>query len=275
MEPFVSGERPVTKKAIKGQKVDEAKEVVAEVKPTEVAVTELEVNVTRQTLEETPPRALKLLRAIGMSLLIRAAMASRGYTEADHAEGWALLHAASGFSSARTADPTFDAGVRDAIAAIDASDEDLFRLVRASLQRRYPDQLAVLLDGVVAETGPAAVVAVKTFLVRLDALSASMFADDKAAVALLTSRGVTAEERARLHTLVQQAETAAAVPVVDTAANEALEGAHSEALARLRVWYEEWSEIARVAVKRRDLLILLGLAKRKPPKKKPAAPPAK
>ncbi len=43
--------------------------------------------------------------------------------------------------------------------------------------------------------------------------------------------------------------------------------AHSEAMMALRHWYEEWSEIARASISRRDYLILLGLAKRKSSKK--------
>ena len=38
-------------------------------------------------------------------------------------------------------------------------------------------------------------------------------------------------------------------------------------LGALWIWYQEWSEIARVEVKRRDRLIQLGLAQRKAPGK--------
>lgn len=38
----------------------------------------------------------------------------------------------------------------------------------------------------------------------------------------------------------------------------------------LRAWHEDWSEMAKVAVKRRDYLIRMGLAKRKSGKNKPA-----
>jgi len=48
--------------------------------------------------------------------------------------------------------------------------------------------------------------------------------------------------------------------------NEALE----EHVAALRAWYEEWSEIARATVTRRDYLIRLGLAKRKSNNEQPA-----
>ena len=38
-------------------------------------------------------------------------------------------------------------------------------------------------------------------------------------------------------------------------------------LTRLRAWFEEWSGVAKVAVKRRDYLIRMGLAARRSPAK--------
>jgi hypothetical protein len=46
-------------------------------------------------------------------------------------------------------------------------------------------------------------------------------------------------------------------------------------LVALRAWYEEWSEIARVAVTRRDQLIRLGLASRKLRQEDDESEPAK
>ena len=90
------------------------------------------------------------------------------------------------------------------------------------------------------------------------------------------ARGVDEEERKRLHALIKKAESTPVVVPVDDTAKAAADKKHLGALIALRVWYEEWSEMARAAVKRRDHLILLGLAKRKSPKGKKglAAPPA-
>jgi len=46
---------------------------------------------SRQILEELPPRALKFLSALSKSSTLHAALAARGYEEADHQEGWELL----------------------------------------------------------------------------------------------------------------------------------------------------------------------------------------
>jgi hypothetical protein len=43
------------------------------------------------------------------------------------------------------------------------------------------------------------------------------------------------------------------------------DAAFEAALVELRAWYDEWSEIARLIIKRRDLLIRLGLAERRSP----------
>jgi hypothetical protein len=45
-------------------------------------------------------------------------------------------------------------------------------------------------------------------------------------------------------------------------------------LMALRAWYEEWSSIARVVIKRRDYLIRMGLAKRRVLAVEPPAPPS-
>lgn len=93
---------------------------------------------------------------------------------------------------------------------------------------------------------------------------------DHAALQKLATRGIPPEERARLHELlaVVKAKPADGELAVDPAADAEAEPPeqHAAKLA-LRAWYVEWSEIAKAVIKRRDYLILLGLAKRKAPKK--------
>lgn len=228
--------------------------------------------VTQETLDETPVRMIKFLRAVGTVPAIRAALAARGYTPEEHAHGWTLLHTASGYVHD---DPELgvitDHGVSQAIATLDAWDEDGIRTVRAALIR-HPKQAAIVLAGIAPTHGAAAVVGVKTLLDRLDALEKSKAAADHAALKTIADRGVTSDERKRLRALIATAEKGTAMkpaPVADDGAA----AEHHTALVALRAWFEEWSEIARVAIKRHDRLIRLGLAKRKSPKK-PAPPPA-
>lgn len=235
--------------------------------------------VSRETLEETPARVLPFLRAIGTARPIRALMAARGYTADDHKQGWTLLHAVSGFIEGAPLE-TVDVKVRDAIAAIDAWDEDGFRVVRAALGRQHPAQAGFVLDGIGASVGPAAVVGVKKLLERLDALEngadrKASRKEDHAALATLAQRGIDAKERARLAGLVKAAESISDAPAEeDAAARVERDGAYVAGLIALRAWYEDWSEMARVAVKRRDYLIRMGLAKRKAPKKAKEGAPA-
>jgi len=230
--------------------------------------TRVEPTVTRATLEDTPPRALKLLLGIGTSLPIRAALEQHGFTEEDRQEGWALLHALASYKppSSGAAAPRVDAVVRDAVVALDAWDEDGFRVVRATLERRYPAQAKMVLDGIGPSTGPAAVLGVATLLDRLAALEKSKNKDDRDASALIAARGIDADERKRLRGLVATAQSATplAAEPPGVAARDAAEAKYLGSLAALRGWYEEWSAIARSAIKRRDRLILIGLAKRKP-----------
>jgi hypothetical protein len=237
----------------------------------------IQATLTLETLEETPQRALKFLRGAGTSLAIRSALATRGYSADDHREGWGYLHDASGYLPSDPID-TLDHDVRDAIRELDAWDEDGFRLVRASLERRYPAVAAKVLDGLGPSVGTAAVLGVRSLLERLDRLEKSKSKDDREAVVLLAKRGLDLMERRRLWGLVRVAQTipeSAEVRAVEASASrKASQDAHVASLVALRAWYEEWSNIARTCIKRRDHLILLGLAKRKSPARGDAPAPA-
>lgn len=245
---------------------------------------------SRQILEEAPARVLQFLGGVGTSPFIRAALGHFGYSDRDHQEGWSLLHRASGYQ-VTTAEPPSDRTAADAIAELDAWDEPNFRLARAALSRRHPEQAEFLFTGLVAAAGAAAVLSVKVFLDRLDALAGvaegrdhrvkGLKQADAAALKTLAGRGITAEERARLRRLIAEAERgekAAPPSARDTDDAEI----RLEALAALRAWFDEWAETARVVIKRRDQLIRLGLAKRRAgtteedpdPTPEPASPPA-
>jgi hypothetical protein len=238
---------------------------------------------SRQTLDETPGRALKFLGTVSRSKVIHALLAARGYTQAEHDQGWSLLLQVSGYQRAAplTSD---DPAVREAIVALDQWDEPNFRIVRAALDRRHPDQSAFVFDGGLApQVGAAAVVSVTTLLDRLDALESSPDRKktrkaDHEALETLAKRGVDKAERERLRALIEIATR----PAND---DDAAEGddddellpsgtATREGQLALRAWYQEWSEVARVVVKRRSDLIRLGLARRKSSSKSAPTPPS-
>ena len=240
--------------------------------PTSSEAPPLVATVTRETLEATVPRALTLIRAVGTELPIRALMATCGYDAAVHQEGWDLIHATSGYTPGKPL-PTTDVAVRDALASLDKQDEDIFRIVGASLRRHHPTQAAFVLAGLGPSTGPAAAVGIKTLLSRLDALEsgpdrAATRAADHAALATLAKRGIHAQRRAGLAAQVATAQSVSDALDGDGGAQSAADTAYEQSLIALRSWYEEWSDIARSTITRKDHLIRMGLAKRKSPEKK-------
>ncbi len=226
-----------------------------------MATNESEPTVSRQTLAETPLRALQFLRGVGTNDAIRAVMFGLGYRAKDHKEGWELLHACSGSELAGAQQLESNEVVASAIAELDRTDERLFRIIRATLERRHPNLVGAVFDGLSPGQGAEAVLSIGKLLDRLAALEKTE--EGKAALKTLELRGVTPEERARLAQLVKKAQSAQPVPKVDTEAERRREDERQGALMKLRAWYVEWSEIARASIRRRDHLITLGLARRK------------
>lgn len=226
------------------------------------------LEVSRRTLETIPERTLALLRAIACESAIRATMNLNGYSDEEQQEGWRRLHAASGFQVPLT--PTVDisdAAVRSAINEIDSSDEKLFRITAATLNRRFPEQAAFVLGGIGASRGINSVLNVEILLDRLDTLATGTGREstrerDQAAVATLAGRGLSAPDRARLRMLIQTAKRSNPVNFIPSEREE-FDKNYLSRLAELRDWYMEWSEIARAVITRRDYLIRMGLANMK------------
>lgn len=226
------------------------------------------VDVTDATLELTPPRILKFLRGVGTRPAIRYLLASVGYDDAEHAQGWERLHAVSGYTAKPELTSPLDPNVSGAISLLDAEDERLETRIDASLRHRYPAVRALLLDGIKSGQGAASVIFVRELLKRLNTLEATKgagAADAKAALGILAARGITPQKRAELASLVTTAES-----LTQLVAPTTTEGESADTRAKLlaaRAWFEEWSEIAKSELKRKDYLIVLGLAQRKSPKK--------
>lgn len=267
-----------TKKAEKKAKGAEKEATPAETRPIEAPAQGGTLSRSDTTLEDIPRRALSLLLGISRSIVARTILAESGYDAAEHARGWKLLESVGGHDP-NIAAPVQSKEVSEAIKALDEWDEKGFRLVTLTWQRRYPDLLAFVLRGDLhAEVGPAAVMSSATLLGRLDAIPTSeerkdSRAQDAEALALLARRGLDETERRRLGQLVAVAQSFQAAHSLQPTLSATERRA---ALERLYFWWEEWSEVARLKLTRRDHLILLGLAKRKTKKKEPApAPPPK
>jgi hypothetical protein len=222
---------------------------------------------SRQVLEEVPVRALKFLGAVSRIFGIRVALATRGYDEAEHQRAWVLVQYLYGYGPGGGSS-THDMAVRESVAVLDDWDERGFRVASAALNHRHPAQHDFLFQDLEPAQGDAAVLTVGIFLDRLDALESSPDRGDtrdadRAALETLAKRGIGPEERARLRKLVNLAKTVRPPPDDN---QERL-----EKVLALHAWLEEWVEMAKLSITRRDHLIALGIVKRR---KKKAAQPA-
>jgi hypothetical protein len=224
-------------------------------------------NVTLETLETIPSRALDFLRGTGRNLAVFASLQRRGYDKIIHQQGWDFLQA-TGRTALVSTGKEMDPKVAAAVAQADAMDGDLIKVVTAAWKVRFPEQLKFVLGQMKASTGMEAVLNCRTIVLGLQAMEdgaerASTRQQDAEALAILAKRGLGPSERKELASIVEIAtstpETRPPTPEQVAAEDEA----YVRALGDLWVWYDEWSEIARVEVKRRDRLMLLGLAHRK------------
>lgn len=234
------------------------------------------VTVSDDTLDETPARALDLLKGIGKNRAIRAILSRFGYTQQEHARGWEMLQRAAGFSH-DAPEPGEPDEAAEAMAQLDRWDERGFETASLALKHRHPDQHRFVFDGLVASQGPESVVGVARFLSKLDALEKSeerksSRAADQAALDTLSARGIDAAERQRLASLVEKARAFGDADDSDEERSLQERQAQRGALLELRAWYEEWSGIARVNLTRKEHLIRLGLAQRKKAKGGKKAP---
>jgi hypothetical protein len=219
---------------------------------------------SRQSLEETPGRALKFLGAVGRTLGIRAALSAHGYDADEHRSAWDLLHKVSGYPGEQDPGVLHDVRAREAVAALDGWDERGFKIAGAALKHRHPVQHAYVFDNLAPAQGTEAVLSVRTFLDRLDGLAGdpgrvATRDADAAALSTLAKRGIDAAERARLWGLVKAAQAVTA-PAADN--QERLQH-----LTALHAWIEEWTETARAVIQRRDYLVTLGILRRRVKKK--------
>lgn len=222
--------------------------------------------VTLETLEKTPERVLTFLRAVGLVPAIHAILSGRGYTPEDHREGWDLLHAASGhiLRSPGPQQLTRNEAISRALAEIDDLDETFINIIGATLRRRFPEIADEILEGIKPARGAKSLLGVREVLDRLDKLEQRDDPKGMAALELLGQRGYDKAERERIRGVLELAESVPDVVPVDTEAEAVAHERYVQDLARLRAWYEEWSTIARNTIHRRDHLIRLGLASRRP-----------
>ena len=127
-----------------------------------------------QVLEETVPRAAKLLNGIGAVAVIRTLMQQGGMVDSDITEGSKLLLGCWSQRPSVAADLDTEEAKqqRAATAELDEWDEPHFGRFGATLRRHFPSAADYVFHELAPSTGPAAVAGVATFLGRIDVLEA-------------------------------------------------------------------------------------------------------
>ena len=207
-------------------------------------------------------RVFTFLRVFATVPEITSTMAKyAGFKAKDYEEGWQLLCNVSRYTEGgKSSTSDIDGALRE----LDEWDDVSFRRARAALHRLHPAQEAFVFQNLEAMHGPQAVVGVRIFLDRLDELESSTERAatkdaDHAALATLAERGFDAAERARVRKLVDLAMSAP-----DLEALLASGGVPTQDnLDKLAAWYEDWAETARATIDRKDLLVRLGVSKRR------------
>jgi hypothetical protein len=186
---------------------------------------------------------------------IRPAMQAYGYAQKDEDEGWGLLRGV-GYQAGSVAQPP--AADTKKLHEIDVWENRWFPVVQATLSRRFPAVASRFFLNLSQMSGPEVVISVQLFLDRYDELAdeTKYGPEGSKAKELLTERGLTPgvvnEVRALMLGLrgEQQPQTPASIEQAKADAAKAEEA--------LWAWYLEWSQVARVAVKSRAMLHLLG-----------------
>jgi hypothetical protein len=196
------------------------------------------------------------LDAVTRNAPIRAALRAGGYGPSDHEEGMLLLLSACPYRG-HGLDPSQDNPARDATNQLRTWARTHFSRLSAAIDRLHPEA-SWIFEGLDTTEPSNAVLGVATLLERLQTLR------HEAVDATLGKRGLHAQQRQELTELVATAKRA--TPPRETLPNNAAEptsAAVDQARLELYRWYCDWSTTARTLVKRKDLLIRMGLARRR------------
>lgn len=239
----------------------------------------------QRRLELAPERATRFLKAVAGSAALQRALRPHGFTPAEFDRGKALLFDSLGGLPEHEPTSPEDAEVeraRNAFTELSQTDQGIHARISAALDHHFAAISARVFAGIKPGTGAAAIGYILALTARLAALRGTE--EGRKALALLATRGFPAAEIERLRRLANLALGApeageadeadeAAEPIEDPAEAEGAEGAAEAieapadtrhvATVGLLAWLTEWSIVARSVIKRRDLLISLGLLERR------------
>lgn len=144
------------------------------------------------------------------------------------------------------------------IQAIVDDENAWFPVVDATLMRHFPRVRDELFKNISQTQGAQVVVSVGTLLERINEMEAQPTAESTEVLALLDSRGFTQRLRREMYARIEQVRKSSEITPQEIEPNSAAE--RDAALAKAWDWYREWRQIARTVVRRRDMLMRLGLS---------------
>ncbi|MCX4247982.1 hypothetical protein [Paraliomyxa miuraensis] len=212
--------------------------------------------MAKKRIGDKAERVLKLLLGL-RNKKIASALASRGFGKEDLEEGLSLLRGVTDVSLAvlppRSPNPAV-------IEQLDRWENEWFPVANATLLRHYPEIHARVFLNLSQTAGAAVVISVGTFVERVAELTRAEGGHGQAgkdARKLLQRRGLTPAVIAEAKELLEQVSSIEDEPAELPDLEE--ENARlAEAEDAMWAWYLEWSEIARSAIKDRNLLRRLG-----------------
>jgi hypothetical protein len=224
---------------------------------------------TRTVLDTVAGRTLTFLIGVNTSIEARTAFMARGYTQEEHQHIWSLL---GKLAVIPTEEQTLDTKVLIALSELNAWDEPNLPVIESILVRSFPEQA----EFVCYKLAPSPIAAqaaltISTLLDRFDQLEngaarKSTRKQDHAALERLSDRGYTKEVRKHLRALLETTKTVTVVEPLSTEESDAI---------KIELWgfLNEWTTQAKVLIKRRDILLRLGIGKRNKRAATPANPP--
>lgn len=226
------------------------------------------MDITEAQIDRWLERGGKFFKSVARNAVVRGTLRARGLSDDELGRGWVLYADLNGFGKQGQAQSaTKETAAAQAINTIDAWDAPAYSAAHAVLDTRFPAVACFLFENLTATTGVAAVAGVQRFLDRLDLLrdgkATGVDPDQgRAAVELLAIRKIVdATKEAELRQLIEVARLGARPEEVIEATE--MNPRRREVAEAYIQWLNEWREVARVSIARRDYRISLGLAQRR------------
>ncbi len=217
------------------------------------------------TMEKRFVRVMKFLMA-SRDKRIAKLLFTRGFSDEDRKEGWALFDRATGRHLLVPVEPGADDSKLCAVVdALDRFENNWFDVVNAPLRRLFPAVHKEIFAGLSKKSGQGAVLSVRIFVERVTALRTSDRQDRRDAAAVLEKRGLTLAVLEEARALLKRIEVAPQSVAGDNDDEEQAQKEETEqGMKAMWAWYRDWSETARTVIKNRNYLVMLGLRQHRP-----------